>query len=188
MKQPIKSPYPYFGGKRKAAGIVWDRFGDVKNFVEPFFGSGAVLLSRPHDEPGIETVNDLDGLLSNFWRAIKADPEATAAAADWPVNENDLHARHAWLVDRKESLQARLEGDPDFHDVKAAGWWCWGMSLWIGSGFCSGNGPWRVKEVDGVRQLVHLSDAGVGVNRKLVHLSDASESTSATPGKASTAS
>jgi hypothetical protein len=89
--------------------------------------------------------------------------------ADWPVNENDLHARHAWLVGQRDSMQARVEGDPEWFDAKIAGWWCWGMCCWIGGGFCSGKGPWQV--VDG--QLVHLGDAGQGVNRKRVHLGSA---------------
>lgn len=167
----LKAPFPYFGGKRKVADAVWSRFGAVANYVEPFFGSGAVLLCRP-DEPTTETVNDADGLLANFWRALQADPEAVAGWADWPVNENDLHARHAWLVERKESLQAKLEGDPDFYDAKVAGWWVWGIACWIGSGWCSGNGPWQVREVDGHRQLVHVGNQGQGVNRQLVHVGD----------------
>ncbi|MDE2105962.1 MAG: DNA adenine methylase [Patescibacteria group bacterium] len=177
-----KPPFPYFGGKSKAASIAWSRFGDVRNYVEPFFGSGATLFLRPQPFVGTETVNDADGLLANFWRAIQADPEAVASYADWPVNENDLHARHAWLVGVKDSLQARLEGDPDYFDSKIAGWWCWGMCCWIGSGFCSGKGPWhRIQDEDGNwvlsndaeigkdawRQLVHLGDAGRGVNRQL---------------------
>jgi hypothetical protein len=43
-------------------------------------------------------VNDIDGYVSNFWRAVQADPELVAHYADWPVNEVDLHARHRWLV------------------------------------------------------------------------------------------
>ena len=43
----LKSPFPYFGGKRKVADEIWRRFGAVANYVEPFFGSGAVLLARP---------------------------------------------------------------------------------------------------------------------------------------------
>ncbi len=142
----------------------------MRNYVEPFFGSGATLFLRPQPFAGTETVNDYDGLLANFWRAVQADPEAVAYYADWPVNENDLHARHSWLVGVKDSLQARLEGDPDYFDAKIAGWWCWGMCCWIGSGFCSGKGPWQaVDGEDGFRQLVHLG-AGRGVNRQLVHL------------------
>ena len=168
MTPLLKAPFPWFGGKRKVAVDVWDRFSDVKNYVEPFFGSGAVLLGRPNT-PQLETINDLDGYVANFWRSIKLKPEETAEHADNPVNENDLHARHVWLLQRRETLQASLDGDPDFCDPKVAGWWVWGSCCWIGSGFCSGNGPWWVNDA---RQLVHLGDNGRGVNRKLVHLGD----------------
>lgn len=164
----LKSPFPWFGGKRKAASEVWRRFGAVQNYVEPFFGSGAVLFGRPRPFSGNETINDADGCVSNFWRAVQHDPGATAAYADNPVNENDLHARHAWLVGALQTLRARLEGAPDFFDAKIAGWWVWGVSCWIGSGFCSGKGPWGVVE----GQLVHLGSNGQGVNRQLVHLGD----------------
>lgn len=171
----LKSPFPYFGGKRKVASDVWKRFGNVRNYVEPFFGSGAMLLGRPLPFDGVETVNDADGLLANFWRALQSEPDKVADYADWPVNENDLHARHAWLVGVKDSLQAKLEGDPDYYDCKVAGWWVWGMACWIGSGFCSGKGPWQVVDVDGERQLVHVGNAGRGVNRKRVHVGNAGQ-------------
>ena len=176
----LPAPFPYFGGKSRAAAECWRRFGDVRNYVEPFFGSGAMLLGRPGEFSGNETINDFDGYVANFWRSIKLSPVETAEWADNPVNENDLHARHVWLVQRRDDLAAKLEGDPDWYDPKIAGWWVWGMSCWIGSGFCSGKGPWHV--VDGeliregnnghgvIRQLVHLGGRGQGVNRQLVHL------------------
>ena len=183
MKTPLKPPFPYFGGKSKVADRVWDALGDVKNYVEPFAGSLAVLLARPH-EPKIETVNDKDGMISNFWRAVQSEQEEVARWADWPVNENDLHARHAWLVEQKGNLQEQLEGDKDFYDSKIAGYWVWGMACWIGSGFCSGNGRWVLKDgrlVDGdagrgiKRQRPHLGGAGQGINRNLPHLGDAGQ-------------
>ena len=156
----ISAPFPYFGGKSRIAAEVWQRLGNVLNYVEPFTGSAAVLLARPDSHAwwdSIETINDKDGLVSNYWRATQADPDAVAHWADWPVNENDLHARHSWLVHQKDSLQEHLEGDPDYYDAKAAGWWLWGICLWIGSGWCSGNGPWQ--SVEG--KLTHLGDAGL---------------------------
>lgn len=57
----LKAPFPYFGGKSSVAGEVWKRFGDVKMYVEPFFGSGAVLLGRPGTGHKNEIVNDYDG-------------------------------------------------------------------------------------------------------------------------------
>lgn len=39
-----QAPFPWFGGKSRAAELIWSRFGDVPNYVEPFAGSLAVLL------------------------------------------------------------------------------------------------------------------------------------------------
>lgn len=82
----LKAPFPWFGGKSRAAHIVWPRFGDCLNFVEPFAGSLAVLLARPFPAR-IETINDKDCYVSNFWRALSHDPDCVAHYADWPVNE-----------------------------------------------------------------------------------------------------
>lgn len=163
----LEAPFPWFGGKRDVATQVWAALGNVAHYVEPFFGSGAVLLQRPHAS-NFETVNDMDGLLANFWRAIRADPEAVADHADWPCNEADLHARHLWLVGERERLTERLMGDAEYFDAKAAGWWVWGSCNWIGSGWCSGQGPWVSieGELKDVRKLPHMSE-GRGVNRKL---------------------
>jgi site-specific DNA-adenine methylase len=164
--EPIKSPFPWFGGKSRAAELIWPRFGNVPNYVEPFAGSLAVLLRRPH-EAGTETVNDLDCYLANFWRAISRAPDAVAEHADWPVNEADLLARHRWLV-AQTGFRDRMRTDPEYHDAKIAGWWVWGLCSWIGSGWCVQRGDGHQPE-----QIPHLGDAGMGINRKLPHLGDA---------------
>ena len=135
----------------------------MPNYVEPFCGSCAVLLARPGGAGKVETVNDIDGLLVNFWRAVKHDPEAVAEYASWPVTELDLLARHDWLIGKRESITAMLREDPEAFDAKAAGWWCWGANTWIGSGF----------GFQAAGQIPHLGDAGTGVNRRLPHLGDA---------------
>lgn len=173
MADILKAPFIWFGGKSRVADRVWTALGDVDNYVEPFAGSLAVLLGRPEWHDGrTETVNDKDAYLANFWRALQAAPEEVAHWADWPVNETDLMARHLWLVNTGRERIAKLEADPDYYDAKVAGWWVWGINAWIGSGWCSGEGPWKVVdgEVVDVRQLPHLGDAGRGVNRQLPHL------------------
>jgi hypothetical protein len=173
----MKAPFPYFGGKRRAAGLVWDLLGDPGGYVEPFAGSAAVLLARPaHEGRRVETINDADGWLVNAWRAIRLAPDAVAAHAWGPVTEIDYHARLAWLHERRDDrLVAWLEGDPENHDAKAAGWWLYVLACGIGDPF--GGGPWRV--IDGhltdTRELPHLGDAGQGVNRELPHLGDAGQ-------------
>lgn len=178
----LKAPFPWFGGKRRVADEIWRRFGDVKNYVEPFFGSGAVLLARPQIG-NLETINDADGNVANFWRAIRAAPDEVARWADWPVNEADLAARHYWLVTEGRERLARCLGDPNGYDPQVAGWWVWGICAWIGSGFASGKGPWQWNGDEwakspgqGIkRQSPHLGNAGMGINRKMPHLGDAGQ-------------
>lgn len=163
----MKSPYPYFGGKSTIMPEVWRRLGDTLNFVDPFLGSNAPLLSRPgwdweagcwaDGKNRMETVNDKDCFVSNFWRAINADPEQVASFADWPVNEADLHARHRWLVENENFIE-RMKSDPDYYDAKVAGWWVWGISQWIGGGWC----------VELSNKRSHLASYK-GVHRGLLH-------------------
>lgn len=134
--EPLRAPFPWFGGKSLAAPAIWRAFGNVANYVEPFAGSLATLLARPHAAK-VETVNDKDGLIANFWRAIAAAPADVARWADWPVNEADLHARHLWLVGQVDGLTERLVADAEYYDPKVAGWWVWGICAWIGNGWCS---------------------------------------------------
>ena len=184
----LAAPFPYFGGKRRAAPRIWQALGDPSGYVEPFAGSAAVLLARPaFTGRRVETLNDADGWLVNCWRAIQLNPDAVAAAAWGPVAEIDYHARLAWLQQRRTpDLVAWLEGDPEAHDAKAAGWWLYVLACGIGDPF--GPGPWRV--VDGHlrkagnagrgvnRELPHLGNAGRGVNRGLPHLGDAGQGVS----------
>ncbi len=125
--------------------------------MEPFAGSLAVLLARPH-APKIETVNDVDCYLANFWRALSAAPEDVVRHADWPVNEADLSARHQWLVDQA-AFSERMKIDAVHFDARIAGWWVWGLCSWIGSGWCD-------------VQLPHLGNAGRGVNDYMLALAE----------------
>lgn len=165
----LRAPFPWFGGKRRVADVVWRAFGArINNYVEPFAGSLAVLLGRPGGPGKIETVNDLDRYVSNFWRAVSADPEAVARHADWPVNEADMHARHKWLVNQVE-FRERMLSDPDFFDAKIAGWWCWGLCVWIGGGWCAEPGNRKHPKLDGIGKGVH-SNAAHPTESRGVHL------------------
>ena len=92
----------------------------------------------------------MDGWLTNFWRAVKHDPDAVAHHADWPVNEVDLAARRDWLFAHKEH-EALMWRDPDYYDAKLAGIWVWGVCSTIGN-------AWKGKGT-------HLGDAGRGIHR-----------------------
>lgn len=156
----LKAPFPWFGGKSRAAHLVWPRFGQTHNYSEPFAGSLAVLLARPH-APRVETVNDLDCYLSNFWRSVERDPEQVAYYADHPINEADLHARHRWLVQTARERAELVMTDSEFYDARIAGEWVWGQCLWIGSGWC------QTPRTDGAQHKgIHVERTTSGVDWK----------------------
>lgn len=151
----LKSPYPFFGGKSRVADLIWEGLGEISNYIEPFAGSLAVLLVNPQ-VPKIETVNDIDCFISNFWRAVSNDPEGVAKFADYPVHEADLHARHRWLVSAAtDEFKLKMNTDPDYYDLKIAGWWVWGMGASIGNNWLN---------TKGLNSTPLLSSAGGGIH------------------------
>ena len=72
MKAIIKYP----GSKWSIANWIISYFPQHHSYLEPFFGSGAVLFNKPRSN--IETVNDLDGNVVNLFDWIKKDPERLA--------------------------------------------------------------------------------------------------------------
>lgn len=184
VKEP-RAPFPYFGGKRNAAQMVWNAFGDPQHYVEPFCGSCAMLLSRPASHVRrVETVNDKDGMLVNVWRAIRYAPDEVARECAIPVMECELHARLATTKARMTpDFVSWIEGDERHFDAHLAANWLYCTCASIGTCW-NDDGPWhivdgrlvKVPRTRGVginRELPHIGDMGRGINRKLPHIGNA---------------
>ena len=134
--KPLTFPTPYHGGKRRWADEILRAFGPEREavYVEPFSGSAAVLLAneRPYAR---EILCDTNPHIVNVFRALAWAPEVVAFWADWPTIHQDLTSRHTWLLHWAVENATEIETNPDFYDPKAAGWWLWGKSNWIGSEF-----------------------------------------------------
>ena len=72
----MKSIMKYPGSKWNLARWIIGFFPEHHSYLEPFFGSGAVLFNKSRSN--IETVNDLDGNVVNLFEWIKSDPEKLA--------------------------------------------------------------------------------------------------------------
>jgi DNA adenine methylase len=68
----VKPPFTYFGGKTSIAPQIAALLPAHEHYMEPFAGSLAVLLAK-RPSP-METVNDLDQDLMNFWQVLRDDP------------------------------------------------------------------------------------------------------------------
>lgn len=68
----------YPGAKWGMAKKIVSLMPQHRSYLEPFFGSGAVLFNKPPS--AIETINDIDGDIVNFFRVLRECPNELAAA------------------------------------------------------------------------------------------------------------
>lgn len=66
----------YPGAKWGMAQQIVSLMPPHRSYLEPYFGSGAVLFTKPPS--AIETVNDIDGDITNFFRVLREQPEKLA--------------------------------------------------------------------------------------------------------------
>jgi DNA adenine methylase len=126
----VKPPITYFGGKTAIADRIVALLPPHEHYVETHCGSLAVLLAKPPS--AMETVNDLDQHLMNFWRVLRDRPGDLARVcaltphsraecelvsdppSAWPADLDDLErARRIWV---------RLTQVRGGHTVRRAGW------------------------------------------------------------------
>lgn len=69
----------YPGSKWRLADIILENIPEHITYLEPFFGSGAVFFSKGPSQ--IETINDLDSRVYNFFKVCRDSPEKLAMAA-----------------------------------------------------------------------------------------------------------
>ncbi|HET6387711.1 MAG TPA: DNA adenine methylase [Armatimonadota bacterium] len=65
--------FGWYGGKFSHLTWLLPLLPDCHHYCEPFAGSAAVLLNRP--PAPVETYNDIDGAVSNFFRMLRERPE-----------------------------------------------------------------------------------------------------------------
>lgn len=65
--------FAYYGGKQRHLADILPLLPAADHYCEPFCGSAAVLLNRMPSP--IETLNDLNGDICNFFRILRDDPE-----------------------------------------------------------------------------------------------------------------
>jgi DNA adenine methylase len=123
-----KPPLKYSGGKTYLADWIISHFPSHSNYVEPYFGGGAVLLAK-NPEGVSEVVNDLSWELTTFWNVLKEYSwfkefvcrcEATPfSEAEWKrscavltdnwCDYSQPEKAHAFFVRCRQSLAGRME-------------------------------------------------------------------------------
>jgi len=122
----MRQLFPYIGGKYTIAPEINRRFGEIDTRIDAFTGSSSWILASPPVKH--EIVNDLDGYVVNYLRAVKYAPDEVARHLDFPRAELELIAYHHYTRDRLPELVARMGGDPDYYDPILAARWAYVMA------------------------------------------------------------
>lgn len=105
MSRELITPFSYYGGKFSHLDSILPLLPEEDHYVEAFSGSGAILLNR---EPAqVETLNDLDGSIINFFRVLRESPEELLYQV-----EQTPHSRSEY--------ELALEDDPDLSNLERA--------------------------------------------------------------------
>jgi DNA adenine methylase len=126
----------YPGAKWRLAQWIISHFPPHESYLEPFLGSGAVFFNKP--KARIETVNDMDGEVVNFFRICRSRPDELAVVLRLTP----------WS---REERSAAFDQDPTGDEIERARRFavrCWQT---FGAGIHKSNG-WRhttAKDSDG---------------------------------------
>lgn len=82
--------FRYYGGKSRLAPWIIENLPKHRHYVEPCGGAASVLLQKPRSE--IETYNDLNGELVNFFRVLRDRTDELLHAIEWtPWAREEYH-------------------------------------------------------------------------------------------------
>ena len=110
----MRTPLTYYGGKQLLARQIVPLMPTHRVYLEPFAGGAAVLFAKERAER--ETLNDLDGTVMRFWRALRERPDELAAAVaatpygrvEWQESadecDDDVEAARRLLVNVDQSF------------------------------------------------------------------------------------
>lgn len=133
---PVKPPISYYGGKQRLVKEIIPLIPTHEQYVEPFFGGGAILFAKQITRK--EVINDIDNRVINFYRVLQSH-----------FNELDnlikgtLHSESDYTK-AKRILKSGLTSDASDKDKINFAWAFWiqcnlTFSNKIGAGFAFGN-------------------------------------------------
>jgi DNA adenine methylase len=104
FKQSRRIVFGWYGGKFSHLGWLLPLLPDCHHYCEPFAGSGAVLINRAPSP--VETYNDIDGDVVNFFRMLRDHPdELCRAIALTPFSREEFY----YAVNEKQTTKATVE-------------------------------------------------------------------------------
>ena len=121
----MKTLLRYPGSKWNLAKRIVEMLPEHKTYLEPFFGSGAVLFNKPSSP--IETVNDLNDDVVNLFQVIQSDTRALQERL-WAIPYSRTVYNAAWEqipnneIDKAVNFIIRSTMSHGFRVFEKSGW------------------------------------------------------------------
>jgi len=115
MKNQLRTPISYYGGKQKLATKILELFPEHKLYAEPFLGGAAIFFAKPPSS--VEVINDTNKELINFYRICRNRFHDLSALVRVTLHSREDHD-NAWIIYNKPQL---------FDEVRRA-WAVWVLS------------------------------------------------------------
>lgn len=132
---PKRPAFRYYGGKWNLAPWVIAHFPPHKNYLEPCGGAASVLLQKPRSP--LETYNDLDGAVVNFFRVLRDrsdDLIKKIALTPWAREEyesslephdDDVERARRFFINCAMAIGGKWSGWRSITDVTSRGGTSW---------------------------------------------------------------
>ncbi|MBP1992529.1 DNA adenine methylase [Paenibacillus eucommiae] len=120
----------YPGSKWSMAEWIIDHMPPHAVYLEPYFGSGAVLFNK--QPSGLETINDIDGDVINLFKVIRDQPDQLAHGIHWtPYSRQeylDSHKPSGNEIERARRFLVRCWQSIRVKTGSISGWKCRGTA------------------------------------------------------------
>ena len=88
----MKTLITYYGGKQKLVSWISRYIPKHKCYIEPFAGGLALFFGRPKIKGTIEVINDINSMVTNFWKQLRDNNDELHRLLD-----NTLYSREDFL-------------------------------------------------------------------------------------------
>lgn len=96
----------YPGSKWRIANEIINIMPEHSTYLEPFFGSGAVLFNKPTAK--VETINDMDSRVVNFFRVCRENPDDLIKAIQFTPHSREEYQLSYFTADDSVEDARRL--------------------------------------------------------------------------------
>lgn len=134
MKQDIKTPISYYGGKQNLVTTILPLIPKHTTYIEPFVGGGAIFWSKPPSE--VEVINDYNRELINFYECVQNEFVELEKMVRISLHSRSLH----------QDATVIYENPHMFSKIKRA-WAVWVLSVQSFSSMLDGS--WGYDKIKG---------------------------------------